>query len=249
MFHVVSWGQNVDPGGAMVALNAIREAALFTLGTFHKVHPRMPYLIGTSALINDASASRAQFRSPSLVADGGYDIEPIVTAGTFGTPPEVRLFPDSPLWLEPDEQLEAFVESTPVGAKRHFAHAWLADGISTPIFEEVFTVRCSAAIQQVDFTWTSGNITFEQSLPQGRYLVVGMRCRASNGQIARLIFRDQLGRPGCPIVSGVFEPDLETYRYGNMGVWGHFRQEDPPVLEIFHGTANSQALILDLVRF
>jgi hypothetical protein len=249
MFHVVSWGQNVNPAGSMVALNAIREAALFTSGTFHKVHPRMPYLIGVAALENTATANRAQLRSPSLVLDGGYDIEPIVPAGTFGFPPQVRLFPDSPLWLEPDEQLEAFVESTPGAAVRHFVHAWLADGISTPIFEEIFTVRCSATVDQVDFTWVSGNITFEQALPQGRYLVVGMRCRATNGQIARLIFRDQIGRPGCPMTSAVTEPDEPTYRHGHMGVWGHFRQEDPPLLEIFHGTANEQALILDLVRF
>lgn len=249
MFHVLAWTANVDPNGSMVALESVHETAIFSADTFHRVPEKMPYLIGHGALINDASAARARLISPSLLLDGGHDIEPVVPAGQYGVPPEVLFFVESPLLLEPNENLEAWVQYDPAGAARSFVHAWICDGFVTPVFEEVFTVRATAAVDQDNFVWKHGEITFSQTLPQGRYLVVGMRCRANSGQIARLIFRDQLGRPGCPIVSGISEPDAAFYRYGNLGVWGHFRLEDPPELEIFHGTATSQTLILDLVRF
>lgn len=187
--------------------------------------------------------------APSLEDIGGLNIEPVCTDGQFGAPPELTVFPLAPLRLEPNEFVRAFVQSTPGGAVRHFVLAWFSDSILLPLNEAAFTVAATASIAQQNFRWMSGPITFEQSLPVGRYVVLGMRCRALTGIAARLIFRGQLGRPGGPIVSAVTEPDDERFRRGNMGVWGSFLQEDPPLLDVYHGTAVAQDIILDLVRF
>lgn len=249
MFHVAAWTAQADPSGLLIPIAAARETALFTDGDILKIDFGLANLIGAAAIINDASATRAQLTTPSLLLDGVFDIEPLFVGGQFGSPPAIVMFADTPLQLEPGEFMRAYVQSDPAGAVRHHVIAWLADGLILPVKEPVFSVRCTASVAQQNFVWRGGALTFEQTLPVGRYVVLGLRCRASSGVLARLVFRNQIARPGVPIATSIDGADHEAFRFGNLGVWGSFWQEDPPQLEIFHGTAVSQQLLLDLVRF
>jgi hypothetical protein len=115
-----------------------------------------------------------------------------------------------------------------------------------------FTVRGTAAQTLVANAWTSASIALDQTLPYGRYGVIGMAVTCNDGFAGRLIFPGQNQfRPG--VVAGettlVLDP-RQNGRAGQFGLLGTFDQTSPPQLEILGGTAGAEtpAVILDLVE-
>jgi len=198
--------------------------------------------------MNDASAVRAQVQSPSLRILTNLDIEPIILAAVFGSPPEVLFHPPNPIPVEPEESLNFAVESDPAGVVAHYGLVWISDGPQPQITAHMFTVRATATIQQVAGTWTNGNMVFGQVLPAGRYQVVGMRVRSADGVAARLVFPEQIPRPGVPVVNAIADIDPRSFRFGRAGIWGEFPHTTPPTMDILGGVAAAQIILLDLVR-
>ncbi len=248
MFHLAAFAQSIDPANALTAISAVREEMIFTNGADLRVPTKLPNLIGAAALANDASVSRAQIQSPSLRILANLDVEPIIAAAVFGTPPEQSFWPETPVPLTPDEALNFAFLSDPAAAALHYGIVFLSDGPQVAVKGNIFTVRCTATIQQTTTTWVNGNLTFAQSLPAGRYQVVGMRCRSTDGVAARLVFPDTFVRPGVPVINAIADLDPWWVRFGRMGVFGEFPHTNPPTLDMLGGAAAAQTLMLDLIR-
>jgi hypothetical protein len=248
MFHVAAYYESIDPAGVFQSIAAVREEMFFVNGDDFRVPTKLPYLIGAAALINDASGVRAQFSSPSLRVLANVDVEPIVLAAVFGSPAEGIYHPEAPIPLTPDEALTFYVDSNPAAAAAHYGIALLSDGPQSPVTGNIFSVRAVGAITQNAATWANGNLTFAQSLPAGTYGVVGMRARSADAVVCRLVFPEQMARPGCCVVNAVGDNDTYWQRYGRMGLWGTFPHTNPPTLDVVGGTGTAQYLILDLVR-
>jgi hypothetical protein len=248
MFHLAAWAQSIDPANALTAINAVREEMLFTSGVDLRVPENLAFIVGQAALLNDASAARAQVQSPSLRAFANLDVEPIVAAAVFGAPPESLLHPDSPIAVSPDESLNFAVLSDPAAAALHYGLVWLADRALERITGNIFTVRATSAIAQTTLTWVNGNLTFTQTLPAGRYRIVGMRARSTDAVGARLVFPEQVARPGVPVVNAIGDNDPWAFRYGNMGAFGEFPHTNPPTVDVLGGAAAAQTYLFDLLR-
>src|SRR5687768_15939737 len=143
MFHLAAWAQSIDPANALTAIDAVREEMLFTSGDDIRVPESLPFIIGQAALENDASGVRAQVQSPSLRSFANLDVEPIVLAAVFGTPPESLFHPDSPIAVAVDEALNFAVESNPAAAAMHYGLLWLADKAQEQVRGNIFTVRAT----------------------------------------------------------------------------------------------------------
>lgn len=248
MFHYGMFAQSIDPGNALTAISAAREEMFFTSGADFRVPTQLPFIIGALAQINDASGSRAQVQSPSLRMLANLDVEPIVLAATLGTPPEQSTWPLTPIPVTPDEALNFAVLSDPAAAALHYGHILLADGPQQAVQGQLFTVRATATVAQNTVAWVNGNLTFSQSLPAGRYAVVGMRARSTDAVAARLVFPEQMARPGVPVVNAIADLDPWHFRFGRMGVWGEFPHTNPPTLDVIGGAAAAQTIMLDLIR-
>lgn len=248
MFHLVGYEQSVDPGGAAVNLNAIREEVVFTNGPDVRVPTALPNVMGVAVTINDASLVRAQLASPSLRQQANIDIEPIVQALVFGSPTEINLFPEAPIPVTPDEALNLSVVSDPAAPVIHRGLVWLSDGPSQAVKGELLTVRCTSAVTLVTGVWVNGSLAFLQSLPAGKYQVVGMRARGTNLVAARLVFPEQVARPGVAAVNAIGDLDHWLCRFGRMGVWGQFPHTNPPTVDCLGVTDAAQTYLLDLVR-
>jgi len=248
MFHVVAWGQSIDPAGVLSPLDAIPETQLFSSGDDIRVPVFLPGLIGAAALINDASAARAQLQAPSLRVLTNLDIEPIVNAATFGEPAEVLFHPESIIPLDPDEALQFHVQSDPAAPAQHFGLVWLADGPQLPVEGRMFSVRATTTIQQSNTAWVNGQMVLGQTLPAGQYQIVGLRSRSADLVAARLVFTEQTSRPGVPAVNVISDEDVRSFRHGRTGVFGVFPNTIPPTVDVLGGVAASQVHILDLIR-
>ena len=128
---------------------------------------------------------------------------------------------------------------------------WVGDRYDAIPPGRKFTVRGTATQTLIASTWTSATITLDQTLPFGKFAVIGMACICNDAVLARLIFPGQnTWRPGCPTVeSASIYDNRQLFRAGNLGLWGTFEQTAPPQLEVLGGTAGAEtpAVILDLV--
>lgn len=248
MHHVCAWYEDKDPAGALLLLNAVPEQTLFAVGDDIRVPDTLPNIIGQAALIEHASGVRAQVQSPSLRMLANLDIEPIVLAAVFGSPPEVLFHPENPIPVTASEALNFAAQSTPGAIEVHYGLVWLSDGPQPPVTGHIFTLRATATVQQTVGGWVNGNMVYDQVIPAGQYQVVGLRIRSTDLVVGRLVFPEQIPRPGVPAVNAIGDTDVKSFRYGRSGIWGEFPHDVPPTLDVLGGVAAAQTIFLDLIK-
>lgn len=248
MQHLAAYYESVDGAAANQALTPVNDQVLTISGDDVRVPRGMESLLGGAMLTASTTVTSARFESPSLRAFVNYDLEPILGAVVFGSPPEAVLFPETPVKLVADEGLQLVANTDNAGAAVHWGLAWFGDGPQQQVKGNIFTVRATAAITLAAGSWVNGALTFSQTLPAGKYQVVGMRARGTNLVAARLVFVGGAFRPGVPAINAVGDTDNWYQRYGRMGVWGEFQNTTPPTLDALGVTDTAQTVFLDLIK-
>ncbi len=248
MFSLVAYYEGLDNGAVLTNIAAVQDPSMTTQGDY--IHPpeTLPFLLGEIALHGHANLASAEIRSPALRAMAHLQIEPIVPALIFGSPPEAIMHAGSPLPITPGEGLELLINGTPGGVVPNYGLLWLGDGPVTPVFGEMYQVAATAAVTLAAGTWVNGNLVFGQTLPGGRYAIMGMRARGTNLVAARLLFPDTAPRPGVPAVNAVADLDPRIFRFGGMGSFGEFDADRPPTVDCLGITDSAQSFIFDLLR-
>ncbi len=248
MFHLAAFQLSTDPAGALIAINAIREEQFQTNGVDFRVRAGLEFLLGEACTINDASLVRAQVQSPSLRTLANLDVEPLVNGLVFGSRPLSGFHPDVAIPLVADESVNFFVQSDPAAAAIHRGYLWFGDGAQAPAKGSYFSMRATSAITLVTGQWVNGNLVFAQVLPTGRYQIIGMRATGTNLCAARLVFPEQVPRPGVLAGNAVTDLSDEVFRRGNAGVYGEFDNTVPPTVDCLGTVDAAQTYIFDLVR-
>jgi hypothetical protein len=194
-----------------------------------------------------ATPSAARLESPTLRTLTPIDIEPIDTALYGLSNPNILYQGHAPKPIGGGEALNLKVST---GATNYtIGLAWLSDGPLAAVTGEIFTILATASASCSSHAWTNGALTFAQTLPKGRYQVVGMRAYGANLCAARLVFPGFAWRPGCLGKDAVNDVERIEFRHGRMGVWGEFDHDVPPTVDFLAtGTCNSQRVFLDLIK-
>jgi hypothetical protein len=133
------------------------------------------------------------------------------------------------------------IEADAAAIERQTGCLWIHDGVQNNAASnpnaQIFSLQFASTITTVANTWTAGNITFNQTLPVGRYQVVGMDVIGTTLIFARLIFPFGGPRPGVlgRATSAIFPTN--TFRNGNFGQFGEFTSYAQPQLEVFASSA------------
>jgi len=192
-----------------------------------------------------------QFRleAPSLRRIFLQDMAPVLAGLAIpATMPPIIDLKDNPIPLKASEKLNAGLLADGT-ADNGTILIWLADGKPTPAFGEIRTVRCTIPTTTTTFGWTNQALTFTQTLPAGRYAVVGARVVAANGIAFRFVFIGGSWRPGglCAVAASNRSPSM--FRNGKLGQWGEFEFSQPPSIEILCSAATGAAVVyLDLIQ-
>lgn len=212
--------------------------------------PELNKIMGCVALDPDGIA--AQLQSPSLRRLLNPDIFPLWTGTNFNWQfPPYHDFKANPLELERSEKLNALIDNAANSAYGVFL-VWLADGTPVPVSGDIRTLKATMTGGSTAYAWTNQALTLSQTLPAGKYGVVGMQVRpASVDQMiaARLSFVGESWRPG--IIAGVSAIDQrpEIFRNGHLGVWGEFEFDQPPTVDYLTiGATGAIEVFLDLVQ-
>ena len=199
-----------------------------------------------AALCVGGAPTQAQIQSPSLRRLIQEDIPAyIATEVCTGAVDVIVDKRDNPLALERSEKLNAYTIHTTDG--RIFV--WLADGPITPISGEIRTVKCTSAHVTVADLWNNVALTFTQTLPAGRYAVVGMHVHGTALLAARLVFVGYSWRPGVPSGAIAANPGIPMFRNGQFGSFGEFEFDQPPTVDLLGtGATTTEEIYLDLIQ-
>lgn len=114
---------------------------------------------------------------------------------------------------------------------------------------DTFTIRGTGTTTAVVNTWTLAAMTWADTLPNGTYACVGLNAIGATIRAARLIFQNQVWRPGCVGNTLVSDNPSPVMRDPRLGVWGTFPGNSMPQIEILCGAADTaQEVYMDFIR-
>ena len=209
----------------------------------------MNKLIG-AFLAGGTKADEAYLDSPSLRRLCLLDMTPIEAAVNPTANESYMIHPMSPIALESNEGVKLYTQESDVDVEIRTGFIVIADDALAPVAGEMFTIQANATITSIVGTWVNSALTFRQTLPVGKYKLVGARCKAETGVAFRFVPIGESFRPGGLCVNAVGSKDPYVQRYGGMGEWCEFDQLTPPTVELLAGTAAAQnpEFYLDLIK-
>lgn len=235
-FTLVAWSSaTAGINASLTALPAVPDPHVRVVGNDIYVPVDFKYLWGAAPI--GATMTRAQLSAPSLrrtflVEQAPFDI------GALPSSPYKYITRDSdPIQLDGGEAIDAFITNT--ASDRETVLAWLGPGPSKPDLRPSFTMRVTATPTAVAGQWTNGSITFDQTLPAGRYDLVGARFRSTNLIAFRFVFVGGTYRPGAVGYAASNILDNPLWRDGNAGIWGNFAHNAPPTVDFLANAADA----------
>lgn len=197
-----------------------------------------------------AVALRARLSSPSIrQVTQPYLIPVIDSVGPLTTDKAVDMR-SNPIIARRLEELAVESTLSAAGPTRDTIVVDLADSPLAPApAGPCFTIRGTGTTTLVASNWTLATITWVNNLPVGQYAVIGGIAYGATCQAFRVIFENQVWRPGgLGWVSEVVQAD-PLFRFGELGLWGTFQSNRMPNIEVLASAADTaQTIYLDLVR-
>lgn len=250
MFHLAAFSGAKTDSTANEAIPRCSDGALSVSGSNNYLSPDNLSIF--AALVYNDTITRARIVAPSLRNEGLPEIFPLNP--TFEPSANFRYayWDKNGPSLRKDEEFG--VECSNGASTVDIATALL---FLRRTFKPVpngkrFTLRATSTQTLVASAWTLGGLTFDQTLPFGKYAVIGMAATCNDALAARLLFpRDQSYRPGVGCGETIaIRPEVDYFRCGQQGEWGRFESVNSPQLELLGGTAGAEtaAIILDVVR-
>ena len=247
MFTMIGYSESQDTGGNLAYVAGLADQHVRVEGDNIVVPDEMPYLCGVLAV--GATITQARIESPSLRRTLLLDLPEVNVAAEPVFPcPWSDLF-RNPIPLDAFEPLRALVAEGATGAERETVIIWLGDGPQASVGGEIYTVRATSNTTLAQYVWTNGALTFDQTLPAGRYQVVGMRAESTGLIAARLVFVGLPWRPGVIGCDAAGDHIPPLFRRGALGVWGEFAHDQPPTVDFLSVSADtSEEVWLDLIK-
>jgi len=244
---VVAYQESIDPAGSQSNISAVTDDIVTTEDDNLFIPSETPFLLGSAGFLGAEGTGTAgdtyELQAPSLrdIANPRYSKD----SDTKPDGDEQHEFnPANPVQLDPQEGMEALIDGDYENASNAAVVVFLSDGAISPVTgRQIYTVRASASINSTIGEWTSGNLDFEDNLPNQEYDILGMRVVGDGIVAARLIFRGKTPRPGVVPVPSEDSQEAGYARNGNAGIFGTFTPREEPQLEVLANDSNSNQTV------
>jgi len=210
--------------------------------------PELNKLIGV--FIAAEYTSEARIRAPSLLSVAPFYINRLLSGITITNQLHYVDLLANPKAFVPTEPLEVDAYVTDVTAARNiYALLLLGDAKVEKPAGEVWTIKATATGTTTANVWTNLPLTFAETLPAGKYVIIGMKAVHSNMIAARLVSPKWPHRPGVPGISAVTDIENNIFRFGGLGVFGDFEHTTPPTVDLLTKAATTNPIIyFDVVK-
>lgn len=245
MFHLLAFEEAVGTT-ANTDLDAIADQ-VFAIQNSH-FFPSQPLDLVFAAYCS-ATANRARIVTPRFRQYTYPVISPPDANATFGADPNYYDLRQMPLRLNAFEEIA--IEGTSdiaMGTEQSYGIIGVTPRLRPAPVGDIFTLRGTSTTAAVANTWTQLAVTWADTLPAGVYAVVGMACIGVTEVAARIIFNDQVWRPGCLGSALVANKQGSIFRLGGLGEWGRFRYNVMPNIEVLNvSTTAVHTVYLDVI--
>lgn len=246
MFTIAAFAESQSEAGTATEIKAVPDQSVSAVGDVLYT-PKFNNIVGMWAAMGAANQGNPYIDTPSLRRIALYDIPRVYGATVIANHDDLHMFPNSPLKLTEGEGIKIFSDATPGADEYHSCVLMFSDGAITSKPGETFMLRATATITGTAGAWENGNITFTQTLPVGRYEIVGCTCLAANAIAFRLVGLETAHRPGGPPIAALTDSINPLFLNGGLGTWLSFHSLAPPTLDILAVAACvAQTLYLNL---
>lgn len=244
-FTLVGWTKSVAAGATLDLLNALDDPHIRWEST-RIIVPSLNKLLALMAV--GANITDARITAPSLRKVAEVELAPLNRDAEPLSPPTILDLAENPLELVVGEHLEAKASNDAAAAVQQTVLAWLGDAPVAPVKAKYISVKATSSTTLTAYKWTNGAITLTQTLPYGKYRIIGMRAQSAGLIAARLVIPGYPWRPGVPGTDVISDLDAVRFRFGNCGVFGEFMSDQPPSVDFLSASADtSETIWLDIV--
>lgn len=197
-----------------------------------------------------ATLNRCRLTSATLRQVSPPFIRPINNALVPSNFMQVADYRQNPFTVRGLEELAAEATSDiAMGNEDGWALIGLSPGMTPVPAGDIYTMRGTSTTAATADTWTTITTTFADTIPQGRFACVGLEVIGAAGIGARLIFDNQIWRPGCVLPATIDDTMPSLFRKGRLGQWGVFETFSMPRVQVLSTAATAVwDVYLDLVR-
>lgn len=239
--HMIAFGAAAfDASAGLVTVPFITDPVIRAASNIVQLTDDWNLLYGYAGGVNLA---RLRLNSASLRTRGFPNLFPFMNAVLAGDNPAVFDFRDYPHLLRNGENIS--LQATTAAAVDVIAVLQICRGepnynINT---RGLRWVRFTASLTSVAFTWgPEANVTLDDDMESGEYDVYGFTVFEADAIAARLVFKDQVERPGCISQQTAVQrpwPGLG----GGIGKLGRFSTITPPMIQSMHVASAAQSLV------
>lgn len=193
-----------------------------------------------AAQAGGAIIAKARINQPSLNVMAYPSIEPLVVGAEPGSNPGVCTFGPVDLPIKGNENLKVEVANSSTVATNAWALLWVYDSLVPMPQGPVFKIRFSSSTTLAVNGWTQlSGTTFDSTLPQGNYAVVGITGISAGCIAVRLQILGQFDQPGFPglTAEGQILPDF--FREYGLGQLGTFPSYSLPNISFLSASADT----------
>lgn len=198
--------------------------------------------------VRGVNVTSARLNSPNLRSVGPPQLWPFDTAvNPPNLPPLIRFRSCGPI-VPAFDPFNVEVNTAVAVAADAQSLLLFGDNVPAPDTRSCRTILVTANVSCVTNQWTVGDLILPQTLPAGRYAIVGLAAFGTGLLGARLVFPEQLERPGVLAQQAFSEYDDSDFRYGAFGTWGEFANIQLPAIEcLAYAACTAQTFFLDIV--
>lgn len=250
MFTLAAFYSSIANGVAYSGIAAAIDQSMTQDGGGRLQSPGDWNVIAAHALVPNGTAAR--INAPSLRSLVLPEVQPIKVGTTTATGDGPIEYWNKGPRLVNAEGFQPEISRGGAGAGDCYAGIWIGPSYTPARSGRAFTLPATSALTTVKGAWVLGALTLGQSLPAGRYAVVGMAAQWAGALYARLVYPGAaLYRPGVvgQVAYGDY-PWTQSWRMGQGPDFGEFVFNSQPSIEVFSTAAAAVTVTvwLDLVK-
>lgn len=186
----------------------------------------------THMYVGGTGLTDAALSSPSLLQNGNPYIYPIDSGAIGGNLPATYRPKNDGLIIPAREQVSLLASHTGAGPDTLLGIMFSTPQLRSKPTGPFKTIKATATGAGGNLVWSAPlTINLTSGLKKGRYTMVGMAAQGTNLIAARLIFPQQVERPGCLATVDAASYEWDDFRFGNNGPFGLFDNDNLPQLE------------------
>lgn len=231
MFHLAAYNQSYNSAVENDLTPVQDDVLLIQNGHFVSQYDR--YLLWAAAM--GVTLSRARVITPALRQITTPFIRPIELLATPGSLPGLADYRRNPILLKGLEEIQINTVQGSGGAEREIVLVGLTRTFAPQLPQgTIYAMRGTSVMASVANAWTSLAVTWQDTLPAGSYACVGLEAVGATEVAARMIFEDQIDRPGC--LGGALVGNKPAHQFidGAFGVWGQFTMNRMPTIQVLN---------------